>query len=86
VSLLLVLLLPSLILLTQGWPPVLRIILVAGWALVVFIVPGTCRFPLLRGADAADSTADAAVLTTLADLRDPRAIGMLIDAEGESTG
>lgn len=86
VSLLLVLLLPSLILLTQGWPSVLRLLLVAGWALVVLVVPGACRFPLLRGADAANSTADAAVLTMLADLRDPRAIGTLIDAEGESTG
>jgi hypothetical protein len=82
----LLVLLPLALWLTVDWHPVLRFFLVLVWTLLFLIVPGASPFPLLRRGGASAASVEQEALHALEEIDNPRAIGMLIDAEGESTG
>jgi hypothetical protein len=74
------------IMLIGGLPVMLRVYLLFGWTMLYVIVTGASPFPLLRSHAAHANDSDADVIHALAQINDPRAIGVLIDAEAAAGG
>jgi hypothetical protein len=78
--------LPLTLWLTAAWPPAIRFLVIMVWVLLFLVVPGASPFPLLRRSKETRPCAEQETIHALAAADDPRAIGLLIDAEADSAG